>query len=105
MKPDLILDVSRIRALGVVLLRELSQKLFWLTSETLKVVDLMESLLNGGYSSVHRRLGFDNEMFTPKSADYMKQKDDIIEQIRNFYGEKNEKNWKEKTVPATPWSV
>ena len=52
----------------------------------------MESLLNGGYSSVHRRLGFDNEMFTPKSADYMKQKDDIIEQIRNFYCEKNEKN-------------
>ena len=71
----------------------------------LKVVDLMESLLNGGYSSVHRRLGFDNEMFTPKSADYMKQKDDIIEQLRNLYGEKNEKNWKEKTEPATLWSV
>ena len=40
-------------------------------------------------------------MFTPKSADYMKQKDDIIEQLRNLYGEKNEKNWKEKTEPAT----
>ena len=57
-----------------------------------EVVDLMESLLNGCYSSVHRRLGFYTEMFTPKSADYMKQKDDIIEQLRNLYGEKNEKN-------------
>ena len=56
-----------------------------------EVVDLMESLLNGGYSSVHRRLGFYTEMFTPKSADYMKQKDDIIEQLKNLYDEKNEK--------------
>ena len=53
-----------------------------------EVVDLMESLLSGGYSSVHIRLGFDAEMFTPKSANYMKQKD-IIEQLRNLYGEKN----------------
>ena len=49
----------------------------------------MESVLSGGYSSVHIRLGFDAEMFTPKSAKYMKQKDDIIEQLRNLYGEKN----------------
>ena len=51
----------------------------------------MESLLSGGYSSVHTRLGFDTEMFTPKSAECMKQEDDIIEQIRNLYGEKNGK--------------
>ena len=56
-----------------------------------EVVDLMESLLSGGYSSVHTRLGFYTEMFTPKSADYVKQKDDIIEQLRNLYDEKNEK--------------
>ena len=49
-----------------------------------EVVDLMESLLRGGYSSVHTRLGFDTEMFTPMSAEYMKRKDDIIEQLRNF---------------------
>ena len=49
-----------------------------------EVVDLMESLLRGGYSSVHTRLGFDTEMFTPKSAEYMKRKDDIIEQLRNL---------------------
>ena len=30
------------------------------------VVDFMESVLSGGYSSVHTRLGFDTEMFTPK---------------------------------------
>ena len=37
------------------------------------------------------RLGFDTEMFTPKSAEYMKQKNDIFEQLRKLYGEKNEK--------------
>ena len=42
----------------------------------------MESLLSSGYSSVHMRLGLDTEMFTPKSAEYMKQKDDIIEQLK-----------------------
>ena len=49
----------------------------------------MESLLSGGYSSVHTRLDFDTEMFTSKSAECMKQKDDIIEQIRKLYSEKN----------------
>ena len=44
-----------------------------------EVIDLMESLLSGG-CSVHTRLGFNTEMFTSKSARYMKQKDDIIEQ-------------------------
>ena len=43
-----------------------------------EVVDFIESLLSGGYSSVHRRLGFETEMLTPKSAEYMKQKGDII---------------------------
>ena len=35
-----------------------------------EIVDLMESLLSGGYSTVHTRLGFDTEMFTPKSPEY-----------------------------------
>ena len=51
----------------------------------------MESLLSGGYSYVHTRLGFDTKMLTLKSADYMKRKDDFTEQLRNIYGEKNEK--------------
>ena len=56
-----------------------------------QVVDFMEYLLHGGYSSVHTRLGFDTEMFTPKSQEYMKEKDEIIKQMRNLYHEKNEK--------------
>ena len=56
-----------------------------------EVVGLMESLLSGGYSSVHMRLSFATKIFTPKSAEYMKQKDNIIEQLRNLYDEKNEK--------------
>ena len=58
----------------------------------------MESLLSGGYSSVYTRLGFDTKMFTLKSAEYVKHKHDIIEQLRNLYGEKmkKKKNWKEK---------
>ena len=59
-------------------------------------VDLMESLLSGGCSSVHSRLSFDTEMFTPNSAEYMKQKDGNIEQLRNLYGEKNEKTEKKR---------
>ena len=35
-------------------------------------------------------------MFTPKSAEYMKQKEDIIEQLRNLYSEKNEKSEKKR---------
>ena len=56
-----------------------------------EIVELMESLLSGGYSSVHTRLGFDTEMVTPKNQEHMKEKDEIIEQMRNLYVEKNEK--------------
>ena len=61
-----------------------------------EVVDLMESVLSCGYSSFHTRLGFDTEMFTPKIPEYMKEKDEIIEQMRNLYGEKNDKKEKKK---------
>ena len=54
----------------------------------------MESLLSGGYSYVHTRLGFDTKMLILKSADYMKRKDDFTEQLRNIYCEKNEKTVK-----------
>ena len=56
-----------------------------------EIVELMESLLSGGYSSVHTRLGFDTEIVTPKNQEHMKEKDEIIEQMRNLYVEKNEK--------------
>ena len=46
----------------------------------------MEKLFSGGYSSVHTRLGFDTEMFTPNSKKYMKEKDQIIDDIRNLRG-------------------
>ena len=62
----------------------------------IEVVDLMGSLLSGGYSSLHTRLGFDTEMFTSNRAEYTKQKDGIIEQLRNIYGEKNEKTEKKR---------
>ena len=58
----------------------------------------MESLLSGGYSSAHSRLTFDTEMFTPKSPEYIKEKDEIIEQMRNLYGEKNAKKKKKKNL-------
>ena len=51
----------------------------------------MESLLSGGYSLVHTRLGFATEMVTPKNQEHMKEKNEIIEQMRNLYVEKNEK--------------
>lgn len=54
----------------------------------IEIVDLVESLFSGGYSSVHTRLGFDTEMFTPESAEYIKERDEIIDQVRNLCGEK-----------------
>ena len=37
-------------------------------------------------------------MFTPKSPEYIKEKDKIIEQMRNLYGEKNAKKKKKKNL-------
>lgn len=62
----------------------------------IEIVDLVESLFSGGYSSVHTRLGFDTEMFTPESTEYIKERDEIIDQVRNLCGEKNEKKDKRK---------
>ena len=56
-----------------------------------ETVKLMEKLESGGCSSVHTRLGFDIEMFTPKSKDYLTQKDKIVDDLRNLYGEPSEK--------------
>ena len=66
-----------------------------------ELVYLMESLLSGRYSSVHTRLGFDTEMLTPKIPEYMKEKDEIIEQMINLHCEKS----KEKTQPEALRSV
>ena len=56
-----------------------------------ETVDLMEKILSRRYSSVHTRLGFDTELFTPESEKYMKEKDRILEDIRNLKGDPNEK--------------
>ena len=55
-----------------------------------EIVDLMEQLLSGGYSSIHMRLGFDTGM-SPKSEKYIKEKEQIIKDMRNLCGEPNEK--------------
>ena len=39
-----------------------------------EIVCLIESLLSGRYSSVHAGLGFDTEIFTPRSPEYVEQK-------------------------------
>ena len=51
----------------------------------------MEKFLSVGYSSVHTRLGFDTEMFTPKSEKCMKEKDRILEDIKSVIGDPDEK--------------
>ena len=51
----------------------------------------MEKLLSGGYSSVHTRLDFDTEIFTPKSVEYTTRKDKMVENLSDFYGYKDEK--------------
>ena len=56
----------------------------------------MEGLLSGGYSSVHTRLGFDTEIFTSKSKEYIEQKNNIVEKMRNVCGEPDEKKQKKK---------
>ena len=50
----------------------------------MEMVDLMKKLLSGVYSSVHTRLGFDTEMFTPKSKEYFDEKDQIVDNLRNL---------------------
>ena len=61
-------------------------------ASNVEIVDLMESLLRGGYSFVHTCLGLDTAMFTPKSKEYIEQKNNIIEKMRNVCGEPDEKN-------------
>ena len=61
-------------------------------------VYLMKSLLNCRYSSLHTRLGFDTEIFTPRSPEYVEEKEDIINNLRGLYGEKNEKQERRKLM-------
>ena len=70
-------------------IKRIKSKVILTYSRDVEVVDLIESLLSDGYSSIHTRLGFDTEIFTPKSAEYIEHKADIIEQLRNRYSEKN----------------
>ena len=58
----------------------------------------MDRVLSGRYSSVHTRLGFDTEIFTPRSPEYVEQKEDIINNLRDLYGENNEKQKRKKLM-------
>ena len=51
----------------------------------------MESLLSEGYTSVRTRLGFDTEIFTPKTKECLTNKGNILAQIRDLHGEKDER--------------
>ena len=55
-------------------IERIKSKVIFTFPRSLEIADLMESLLSGGYSSVHTRLSFDTEKFTPKSREYIEQK-------------------------------
>ena len=61
-----------------------------------ETVCLMESLLRGGYSSVHTMLGFDTEIFTPRSPEYVDQKEDIFNNLKDLYRGKERKEREKK---------
>ena len=67
-----------------------------LQTSNIETVKLKEKLLSGGYSSVHTKIEFDTEMLTLKSKEYFKehlsQKDKIVDDLRNIYGEPDEKS-------------
>ena len=52
---------------------------------------MTECLLSGGYFSVHTRLCFDSKIFTPKTDEYLKNINEIVEKLCDLYGELNEK--------------
>ena len=45
--------------------------------------------LGGSYCSLYTRLGFDTEMFTLKSKEYLDEKYQIVDELRNLYGKKD----------------
>ena len=81
-------------------IEQIKSKVILTFPRSVEIVDLMENLLSGGYSSVHTRLGFDTEMFAPKSKEYIEQIYNIIEKMKNVCGEPMKKK-KEKTKQGT----
>ena len=79
-------------------IEKIKSKVILILPTNVETVRLMESLLSGGYSSVHTRLGFDTEIFTPRTPEYVEQKEDIINNLRDLYGEKNEKQERKKLM-------
>ena len=55
-------------------------------------------MLSGGYSSVRTSVGFDTEMFTPESKELLGQRDKIVDDLGNIYGESDEKSKKKVLV-------
>ena len=73
-------------------IERVKSKIVIIYRKEIKTVELMERLLSGGYSSVHTKVGFDTEMFTQKSTGNLAQKDKIGDDLRNIYGEPDEKS-------------
>ena len=67
-------------------IERVKSKVILMDPRNVEIVDLMEELLSGGYSSVHARLSFNTEMFMPKSKEYFDEKDQIVDELRNLYG-------------------
>ena len=55
-------------------------------------------MLSGESSSVHARVGFDTEMFTPESKEHLGQRDKIVDDLGNNCGESDEKSKKKVLV-------
>ena len=72
-------------------IERVKSKIVIIYRKEIKTVELMERLLSGGYSSVHTKVGFDTEMFTQKSTGNLAKKDKIGDDLRNIYGEPDEK--------------
>ena len=77
-------------------IEQIKSKVILTFPRSVEIVDLMENLLSGGYSSVYTGIGFGTETFTPKSKGKIEQKNKIIEKMRNICGEHNEKKEKRK---------
>ena len=71
--------------------------LIFLTNvETVCFVEALIESLKWWVLSVHTRLGFDIEIFTPQSPEYVEQKEDVISNLRDLYREKNRKQERKK---------
>ena len=58
----------------------------------IEIVELMERLLSGGYSSVHTRVGFELKCLHRKVKSIQLKKYKIVDDMRNIYAKPDEKS-------------